>query len=73
MDVIVPDVVGVKLWPLERVEGVDVAPEPNGTEVNPYYETIVFEALVDVENAESQLLAAVRYLQVVRRNISKLL
>jgi len=48
-------------------KGLDVAPEPDGSEESPYYETIVFEAVGNVENAESQVLAAVRYVQVVRR------
>ncbi len=48
-------------------KGLDVAPEPDGSEESPYYETIVFEAVGDVENAESQVLTTVRYLQIVRR------
>ncbi len=48
-------------------KGLDVAPEPDGTEENPFYETIVFEAAGDGKNAESQVLAVVRYLQSVRR------
>ena len=48
-------------------KGLDVAPEPDGSEESPYYETIVFEAVGDVENAETQVLATVRYLQIVRR------
>ena len=48
-------------------DGLDVAPEPNGTEESPYYETIVFDAAGDAENAESQTLAVVRYHQVVSR------
>ncbi len=51
----------------EGAKGIDIAPEPDGTEENPYYETIVFEAAGDVTNAESQTLAIVRYHQVVRR------
>ena len=47
--------------------GLDVAPEPDGTENNPYYETIIFEAAGDVDNAESQKLAVIRYHQVVQR------
>lgn len=47
--------------------GQDVAPEPDGIENNPYYETISFEAIGDISNAETQTLAAVRYLQIVRR------
>ncbi len=48
-------------------QGMDISPEPDGTEENPYYETIEFEAAGDVENAESQKLAIVCYHQVVRR------
>lgn len=48
-------------------KGMDVSPEPDGTEDNPYYETSVFEAAGDVTNANEQTLAIVRYHQVVRR------
>ncbi|MHC4838004.1 MAG: heme-binding beta-barrel domain-containing protein [Planctomycetota bacterium] len=48
-------------------QGMDISPEPDGTEENPYYETIVFEGCGTVENAESQTLAIVRYHQVVTR------
>ncbi|MHC5211678.1 MAG: heme-binding beta-barrel domain-containing protein [Planctomycetota bacterium] len=48
-------------------QGIDVAPEPDGTEESPYHETLVFEGIGEVTNAESQTLAAVRYHQVVRR------
>jgi hypothetical protein len=48
-------------------KGVDVSPEPDGIEENPYYETIHFEAAGDVTNAEAQTLAIVRYHQVVTR------
>ena len=48
-------------------KGLDVAPEPDGSEESPYYETIVFEAVGNVGNAEIQVLATVRYLQIVRR------
>jgi hypothetical protein len=47
--------------------GTDVAPEPDGVEESPYYETITFEAGGDVDNAESQTLSIVPYRQVVRR------
>ncbi len=47
--------------------GTDVAPEPDATELNPFYESIVFEAIGDVTNAEQETLAALRYHQVVRR------
>jgi len=48
-------------------KGSDVAPEPDGSEESPYYETIVFSAAGDVENAESQELVAVHYHQIVSR------
>ena len=48
-------------------KGLDVAPEPDGTEENPYWETLDFEAIGDVTNAESQTLTVLRYQQVVRR------
>ncbi len=47
--------------------GEDVAPEPDGDENNPYYETLTFEAAGDVTNAEEQVLAVVRYHQLVSR------
>lgn len=47
--------------------GMDVAPESDDIERNPYYETITFEAAGDVTNAEEQILVAVRYHQEVRR------
>jgi hypothetical protein len=49
-------------------KGMDIAPEPDGKEENPYYETIVFEAAGDVTNADSQNLVMLRYHQVVTRN-----
>lgn len=48
-------------------KGMDVAPEPGGSEENPYFETIVCEAIGDVTHAEKQTLAVVRYLQRVSR------
>lgn len=65
---------GVDYGPLETLigtwegeKGTDIAPEPDGTEKNLYYETIVFEPAGDLQNAESQTLACVRYHQEVRR------
>jgi len=55
----------IGVW--EGDQGMDIAPEPDGTEENPYYETLTFEAGGDVSNAESQTLAIVRYHQVVSR------
>jgi len=48
-------------------KGMDISPEPDGTERNPYFETIVFEAARNVKNAEEQVLTIVRYHQEVRR------
>ena len=48
-------------------KGMDISLEPDGIEENPYYETISFEAVGDVENAGSQILAILRYQQIVRR------
>jgi len=52
-------------WKGDR--GTDIAPEPDGEENNPYYETITFTAIGDVENAESQKLVALHYRQIVQR------
>jgi hypothetical protein len=48
-------------------KGLDVAPEPDGTEENPYYETITFTAIGTATNAGSQVLSAVHYRQIVQR------
>ena len=48
-------------------KGLDIAPEPDGTENNPYYETIVFTAADDVANAEEQVITAIHYRQIVQR------
>ncbi len=57
-------------WEGDR--GQDVAPEPDGEEVAGYYETIVFEPAGEAENAERQVLAAVRYhLFVTRKHDGK--
>jgi len=65
---------GVEYGPLaalvgnwEGDKGLDIAPEPDGTEKNPYSETILFEAIGDVTNAGSQTLSVLRYHQIVRR------
>jgi len=48
-------------------KGVDIAPEPDGAETNPYFETITYSAAGNVSNAEKQTIAAVHYRQVVQR------
>ncbi len=47
--------------------GTDVAPEPDGEETTPYFETITIEEVGDVTNAEKQTLAVLSYHQVVSR------
>ena len=48
-------------------QGTDIAPEPDRKENNPYYETITYEDLGELNNADKQELAAVHYRQIVRR------
>ena len=48
-------------------QGTDIAPEPNGEENNSYFETITYEAIGDVSNAETQTLAVLHYTQIVSR------
>jgi len=55
----------VGLW--EGDKGVDKAPEREGEERNLYYETLMFEAIGDVTNAEEQVLSVLRYHQIVHR------
>ena len=51
----------------EGDKGIDLAPKPEEDENNPYYETLIIESIDgDIENAEEQEIAAVRYSQVVR-------
>lgn len=48
-------------------KGIDVAPEPDGEERSPYYETITIEPVGDATNAEEQTLSVLSYKQVVHR------
>lgn len=48
-------------------KGRDIAPEPDGTEENDYYELIQFSGVGEVTNAEEQPLMAVHYRQQVNR------
>lgn len=52
-------------WEGER--GMDLAPEPDSDEMTPYFETLVFEAIGGPTNAGEQILAVLRYHQVVSR------
>ncbi len=50
----------------EGNKGTDLAPKPIEDETNPYYETLVIEAIdMEISNAEEQELTAVRYYQTV--------
>ena len=55
----------IGVW--EGDKGLDIAPEPDGIENNPYYETLSFTAIGDVTNAEAQVLAVLHYRQIVKR------
>jgi hypothetical protein len=48
-------------------KGVNRSPEHDGEERSLFYETILFEAIGDVDNADRQNLAVLRYHQVVSR------
>lgn len=48
-------------------KGVDLAPEPAGTERNEFYETIIFSEAGDLSNAEEQQLSALHYVLKVQR------
>lgn len=68
------EICGIDYGPLGRMigtwtgaNGTDIAPEPEGIEKNPYFESIHFEAVGDVTNAESQVLTVLRYHQSVSR------
>lgn len=67
-------VVEVNYGPLKELigvwkgdKGMDIAPESDGTEENPYYETITITADGDLTNAESQVLSVLHYRRIVRR------
>jgi len=64
----------INYGPLEQLigtwkgdKGIDIAPKPNGSENNPYFETITFEAMGEVSNAGAQTLAVLHYKQMVQR------
>jgi len=48
-------------------KGKDIAPDPEGTEENPFREVITFTQVGDVTNAEEQTLAVVHYVLSVTR------
>jgi hypothetical protein len=51
----------------EGDKGLDVSPEPDGTAETAYFETLTFEPVGCALNAETQLLAVLRYHQTVGR------
>lgn len=51
----------------EGDKGMDVAPDSEGMERNPYYETLIFQPIGGVTNAGAQQLMALHYRQIVRR------
>jgi len=51
-------------------KGMDVAPEPDGTEHNPYFETLTFAPVGDVTNAEAQTLSVLHYRQIVQKQFN---
>jgi hypothetical protein len=52
-------------------KGMDVAPDPDGIEENPYFETLTFTPVGDVTNANRQRLVGLRYHQSVSRKSTK--
>ncbi|KZZ17206.1 hypothetical protein A3751_12440, partial [Oleiphilus sp. HI0080] len=48
-------------------KGIDTSPEPDGTEINYFRETVTYTPIGDVDNAEEQELVGVHYHQVVHR------
>lgn len=68
------DVMEIDYGPLRELignwrgnRGRDVAPEPDGIDVEAYRETLTFAPAGEVENAESQKLSMLRYHQAVFR------
>ncbi len=51
----------------QGAKGMDVAPEPDGSENSPYYETITYTAIGQVTNADTQVLSALHYRQIVQQ------
>ena len=48
-------------------KGIDIAPDPEGTEENPYYETFTFTEAGSLKNADFQELAVLYYRRTVTR------
>jgi hypothetical protein len=53
-------------------KGMDIAPDPDGIEENPYFETLTFTPIGDVTNANQQVLVGLRYHQSVSRKSTRL-
>lgn len=48
-------------------KGMDIAPESDGTEENPYYETLTITEGGDLTNGEEQVLSVLHYRKIVSR------
>lgn len=55
----------VGVWKGDK--GMDIAPESDGTEENPYYETITIDEGGDLTNGEEQVLSVLFYRRIVKR------
>ncbi len=51
----------------EGKKGIDLAPKPSGEESTSYCETLIFEEAGKVSNTGTQILAVLRYHQVVKK------
>lgn len=52
-------------------KGIDIAPEPDGTEETGYFETITYAGIGTATNAGSQTLSVLHYTQVVTNKTTK--
>ena len=55
----------VGVWKGDK--GMDIAPESDGTEENPYYETFTITEGGDLTNAEEQVISVLHYRRIVTR------
>ena len=55
----------IGIWQGDK--GMDIAPESDGTEENPFYETITITKSGDITNGEQQVLAILHYRRIVAR------
>lgn len=55
----------IGIWKGDK--GIDIAPESEGTEENPYYETLTITEGGDLTNGEEQVLSVLHYRKIVTR------